>query len=181
MLGSNASRHCKPRNQVSISRRKTHPQIKAPAPKKQQPQSSPKPHNQFREPNQETFAKPIRYLAYKSLVPKFHSRKNENSKNEENEIRRSCGFSGVRIFAFLKQPATGTPPRYRDATGPARKDQTGRLQSKHQTTERRPASPSASRSLAKTLARTIANVARPKEIGNSSRQDSTGDYVREAV
>jgi plasmid stabilization system protein ParE len=54
-------------------------------------------------------------------------------------------------------------------------------QSKHQTTERRPASPSASRSLAKTIARTIANIARPKEIGKSSRQDSTGNYAREAV
>jgi hypothetical protein len=43
--------------------------------KKQQPQSSPKPHNQFREPNQDTFAKPIRCLAYKSLVKKFHSPK----------------------------------------------------------------------------------------------------------
>jgi hypothetical protein len=109
----------------------------------------------------------------------FIRAKNQNWKNEENEIRRSCGFSGVRIFTFLKQPATGTPPRYhRDATGPARKDHTGRrLQSKHRATERRPASPSASPSLAKT----IANIARPKEIGNSSRQDSTGDYVIHAI
>ncbi len=32
----------------------------------------------------------------------------------------------------------------------------------------------------RSLAKTLASSARPKEIGKSSRQDSTGDYVREA-
>lgn len=169
MLRSNARGHCKPRNQVSISRCKTHPPVRT---------STRRNNNRRVRPNHTTSsANPIKKLSLSRSDASHTNRscqnfiraKNQNSKNEENEIRRSFGFSGVRIFAFLKQPATG----------PARKDHTGRLQSKHQTTERRPASPYASPS--RSLAKTLASSARPKEIGKSSRQDSTGDYVREAV
>jgi plasmid stabilization system protein ParE len=182
MLGSNARRHCKPRNQVSISRRKTHPPVRT---------STRRNNNRRVRPSLTTSsANLIKKLSLSRSDTSHTNRscqnfiraKNQNSKNEENEIRRSCGFSGFRLLAFFEQPATGTPPRYhRDATGPTRKDHTGRLQSKHQTTERRPASPSASRSLTKTIARTIASSARPKEIGKSSRQDSTGNYVIHAI
>jgi hypothetical protein len=91
----------------------------------------------------------------------------------------------LAVFGFWLSLNNQPPGLHRDTTAmqlgqPEKITQAG-YQSKHQTTERRPASPSASRSLAKTIARTIANIARPKEIGKSSRQDSTGNYAREAV